>query len=194
MVVGARAASHTSAQVVALQQRETVDVPTSGHSAARATWADVSSSFDMVDMDTKMYCCRRLSRRQLFALSVRMRQAKVRLYYRRPRVQYTIAVLIGANFLTNIFEKQVDPRNILYPDVWAAVEFLWNLVFLAELSWNLYGSWYVTTLQDHFLRSGWNIFDLTVVAISLPSMLDFMHMIRLETSPLFGMCALRSAQ
>lgn len=99
-----------------------------------------------------------------------MRQAQVRAAYRNPSVQWSIAALIMGNFVTNIIEKQVDPWNNLYPQEWKALETTWNIIFIFELVWNMYGSWYMTTWKGHFLCSSWNLFDLLVVAISIPTL------------------------
>jgi len=104
-------------------------------------------------------------------LSVCLCQQAVRRGYQNPYVQWFIAVLILGNFFTNIIEKQIDPLNENYPEVWVLVEFAWNLVFILELVWNIWGHWYSSLrIKGHFLCSGWNIFDTIVVAVSLPSM------------------------
>jgi len=75
-------------------------------------------------------------------------------------------------FFTNVVEKQIDPWNDLYPEEWRWIEFGWNSIFIAELLWNAVGSFYFLSWpKNHFLRSSWNIFDVLVVSVSLPSML-----------------------
>ena len=76
------------------------------------------------------------------------------------------------NFFTNIIEKQIDPFNEEgMDDTWYAVELTWNIIFVIELVWNMYGSWYWSIhMEGHFLRSGWNLFDFFVVGVSIPSM------------------------
>ena len=49
------------------------------------------------------------------------------------------------NFVTNIVEKQIDPWNTNYPDDWPVIEAIWNYIFIFELAWNMYGSWYLST-------------------------------------------------
>ena len=49
------------------------------------------------------------------------------------------------NFVTNIVEKQIDPWNVNYPDTWPVIEKIWNIIFIIELFWNMYGSWYIST-------------------------------------------------
>merc|ERR1719484_510793 len=34
----------------------------------------------------------------------------------------------------------------------------------------MYGSWYISTCKGHFMCSGWNLFDLLVVSISVPTL------------------------
>ena len=99
-----------------------------------------------------------------------MRQQMVREAYQNNYVQWVIAALIMGNFLTNVVEKQVDPWNIYYKADWKVIEAFWNIIFIFELAWNMYGTWYISTLKGHFLCSSWNLFDVLVVGVSLPSL------------------------
>ena len=96
---------------------------------------------------------------------------RVREAYMNPWVQWFIASLIMGNFISNCVEKQIDPWGIEYPIEWMWIEFAWNSAFVIELLWNMWGSFYICQWKDHFLRSGWNLFDMFVVAVSIPSML-----------------------
>ena len=100
----------------------------------------------------------------------RFGQSNARSVYLNSYVQMLIATLIMGNFITNIVEKQIDPWNEFYSDYWRWIEFGWNCIFILELLWNIYGSFYLHTWEGHFLRSGWNIFDVLVVGVSVPSM------------------------
>jgi len=80
-------------------------------------------------------------------------------------VQHFIGAMIMGNFLSECTQKQVDPWEEKYPDVWYIVETTWNFLFLIELCWNAYGNWLCG-----FFTSRWNLFDLLVVMISIPSM------------------------
>ena len=110
---------------------------------------------------------------RLRVLAEFMRQDQARRVYKNPTVQWAIAGMIAGNFFSNCFEKQIDPWNLHYSATWEVIEFVWNLIFLLELLWNMYGSWYISQWHDHFLSSGWNLFDLLVVGISVPAMLAF---------------------
>ena len=106
-------------------------------------------------------------------LSRTLKQKEVRAAYLNPNVQWFIASLIMGNFFTNIIEKQIDPGPPdlqRYPDTWPLVELVWNSIFIVELVWNMWGCWYVKHWKGHFLSSGWNVFDMIVVAVSIPSM------------------------
>ena len=74
-----------------------------------------------------------------------MRQKQVKRAYMNDRVQWAIAGLIMGNFATNCVEKQIDPWNTRFPDEWPVIEKAWNYVFIVELAWNMYGSWYLAT-------------------------------------------------
>ena len=121
--------------------------------------------------------------------SERMRQDQVRRLYKKPRVQWVIAGMIAGNFLSNCIEKQVDPWSDQFPREWETLEFGWNLLFLGELLWNIYGSWYITYWRGHFLNSGWNLVRVTFqpatfgrTRASLPAALVFAATLRLVLS------------
>jgi hypothetical protein len=92
--------------------------------------------------------------RRLSKFSDRMKQDEVRRLYKNHIVQVSVATMIGGNFLTNCIEKQMDPWSELYPDTWNTIEFVWNMIFIIELLWNMYGSFYLTQWRGHFLSSG----------------------------------------
>lgn len=73
-----------------------------------------------------------------------------------------VACLIGANFLTNIVEKEFDPKGLKYPEVFSAFALLYNVCFTLELVINMYAHWF-----REFWRSNWNIFDVVVVVIGI---------------------------
>ena len=80
----------------------------------------------------------------LTRLSVTLCQKAVRRAYLNSKVQVFIAGLIMGNFFTNVVEKQIDPWNNVYgADVWYLVETVWNVVFIIELLWNMYGCFYL---------------------------------------------------
>jgi len=112
----------------------------------------------------------------LARLSVTLRQKEVRASYMHGTVQWSIAFLIIGNFVTNVVEKQIDPWNVNYTDYWFIIECVWNSIFIVELAWNMWGCVYITQWRgdsdnaDNFFRSPWNLFDLLVVGVSIPSM------------------------
>jgi len=107
-------------------------------------------------------------------LADKLHQRDVRKAYQNPTVQWGIAFLIMGNFINNIIEKQMDPTGLVYEDTWKTCEFTWNTIFIFELIWNMWGTWYISTWkwghQPHFLCSGWNLFDMLVVGVSIPTM------------------------
>jgi len=103
-------------------------------------------------------------------LADKMRQKKVRRAYMHPKVQWAIAGLIMGNFVNTIVEKQLDPTGLVMEEIWMVCSNTWNVIFIFELLWNMYGCWYISTWRGHFLCSGWNLFDLLVVAVSIPTL------------------------
>jgi len=89
-------------------------------------------------------------------------QAKIARFYNSRHIQTGVAVLISANFLTNIVEKEIDPHGEKYKDVFAAFELFYNICFTIELGINFYSHWF-----KQFWKSKWNIFDVVVVSIGI---------------------------
>lgn len=92
-------------------------------------------------------------------------QERVRQIYQSTHVQLTIACVIVVAFIVNICEREIDPYPMpykQYPKTWATLDDIFNTMFLLELLFNLYGTWFCD-----FWRSGWNIFDLLVVVVGI---------------------------
>lgn len=108
-------------------------------------------------------------------------QDSVALFYNSTRIQVGVAVLIGANFFTNIVEKEIDPHGLKYKDTFGGFELFYNICFTIELGINMYAHWWKA-----FWKSGWNIFDVVVVSIGiintlklpLPSAFSMLRMMR----------------
>jgi len=95
------------------------------------------------------------------------RQEAVAKFYNTTTIQVGVAVLIGANFLTNIVEKEVDPKGEKHEKIFEAFNYFYNIAFTIELIINLYGHWWCP-----FWKSGWNVFDAVVVTIGLVNMMN----------------------
>jgi len=92
---------------------------------------------------------------------------KVARFYNSFRVQMFVACLIGANFVTNIIEKEIDPHGIEYTSEFLVLEYIYNILFTVELGINMYSRCWCA-----FWRSGWNIFDVVVVTIGIVNMMN----------------------
>jgi hypothetical protein len=108
-------------------------------------------------------------------------QRRAAIVYTDPRVQWSVAGLIGGNFLANVIEKSVDPTGEQYTIAWDILDKFFNIAFLVELILNMYGFWFW-----RFWKSGWNVFDFLVVTIGmlsvfqvpLPGPLSLLRMMR----------------
>jgi hypothetical protein len=89
-------------------------------------------------------------------------QARVRWLYKHTFTEVTVAIVIGANFLTNIVEATFDPQKTKYGKTFGGLDLFYNIVFTVELAINLYAFWFTP-----FWKSGWNVFDFLVVTIGL---------------------------
>jgi hypothetical protein len=94
-------------------------------------------------------------------------QDKVNKTYNGTTVQVIVALIIGANFATNMVQAQVDPYNEKYKNVFAIFELVYNILFTIELMVNLYAHWFCP-----FFESGWNVFDCIVVSIGVITTLE----------------------
>ena len=97
-------------------------------------------------------------------------QREVRRYYTNPIVVWSVASIILANFIVNILEKEYDQdlQRPKYTSLWETADFVFNLLFLGELLWNMYGYGFGRA----FWESGWNVFDFFIVAVGILLMLD----------------------
>lgn len=93
-------------------------------------------------------------------------QPQATVLYGSVQVQVGVAVLIMANFMTNIVEKTIDPFGEKYVSTFEAFELFYNLCFTIELCVNMYSSWLCK-----FWKSSWNVFDFVVVSIGVATTL-----------------------
>jgi len=107
------------------------------------------------------------SKRSRQTVSQMTRQAKVQAFYNSNAVQVLVAVIISANFATNMVEKQVDPTAEHHSAIFEAIGIIYNVAFTIELLINMYAHWW-----RPFFKSSWNIFDLVVVTIGVVNMAD----------------------
>jgi len=85
------------------------------------------------------------------------------------RMQMFVACLIGANFVTNMIEKEIDPHGNKYTAEFLILEYIYNILFTMELAINMYSHSHCCRA---FWRSGWNIFDVVVVTIGIVNMVN----------------------
>lgn len=96
-------------------------------------------------------------------------QEKVKAIYMSSQVQGLIATMIFANFLSSAAKAQLlfqdgipEDENSTGTKIFLALEIFFTSVFTVELAANLYSHWLCPFFVDP-----WNIFDLTIVAISI---------------------------
>jgi len=94
-------------------------------------------------------------------------QLRAAMLYSDIHMQVLVACLIVANFVTNMVEKQFDPKRDRYADTWDNIDYFYNTVFLLELLLNMYGFWF-----RPFWSSAWNWFDFLVVTIGVLNMVN----------------------
>jgi voltage-gated sodium channel len=94
-------------------------------------------------------------------------QNAVRDLYNTQQVQIAVAGLIFANFFFSAIHTQTNPGEDPEPGSFIyVVEWVFGILFLLELIWNMYGTWW-----SEFWESGWNWFDFIIVVISLLSLM-----------------------
>jgi hypothetical protein len=95
-------------------------------------------------------------------------QIKLRSIYNSNLVQFTVVIVIIANFVANIVEFELmsaDPAEIKRFD---DVDFAFTILFTLELIANVTA--HLDMLPFPFLSDSWNILDMVVVIISLVSL------------------------
>ena len=97
------------------------------------------------------------------------KQLEVQAAYDSNLVVYSVATMIVINFVMNIAEKEIDPHGILYPTTWMYIDYFFNIFYLFELLFNMYG-W--GGPRRVFWKSTWNIFDFMVVSVGMIIMLS----------------------
>lgn len=116
-------------------------------------------------------------------------QKQARDFYTKPTVEYFVAFLIVANFITNIMERWKDPvysaRGLVdctddeieagwcakmrfQESVWWGFGLFYNIMFTGELVINFYAY-----APFEFWKSGWNKFDFVVVLVGVLSYMPF---------------------
>ena len=130
-----------------------------------------------------------LTRARRAAPFARVRGAQAREFYTKDVVEYFVAFLIVANFITNIMERWKDPvysaRGLIdckedeieagwcakmrfQESVWWGFGLFYNIAFTIELVINYYA--YAPLA---FWKSGWNRFDFVVVLVGVLSYMPF---------------------
>jgi len=87
-------------------------------------------------------------------------QNAIRNAYDTEFTQIFVAVLIFLNFLVSVVQAQ----TLSTADFFYHMEVLFTVLFAIELTFNMYGHWFL-----EFWNSSWNIFDFIIVGISVLS-------------------------
>ena len=98
-------------------------------------------------------------------------QDKVFHIYNHPTVVNIVAIIIVANFIVNIIEKEIDadPDDMKYTETWVLADNVFNIIFIFELTANIYSHGGPIRI---FWASGWNIFDTVIVTVSFLTMIN----------------------
>lgn len=92
-----------------------------------------------------------------------LRQIIARKYYESNTIQGLASFLIFGNFLINCFEAQTSPEpGGFVAGVLNNLDYVFTIIFTIELVWNAYSSWF-----SQFVSSLWNIFDTSIIAVSI---------------------------
>jgi len=91
--------------------------------------------------------------------------------YNNEIVVTLVALVIVANFVVNIVEKEIDPNpnDPKYPDFWNACDMTFNIIFMVELAANMWG--YGGPVRS-FWKSPWNVFDTVIVTVGFLTMVN----------------------
>ena len=90
---------------------------------------------------------------------IRLWQTRVRRVMVMQGFPESVALLIGANFLINVVQTQIDPGQEL--PVFNTLDLAFSIVFTVELAMNLFCHWW-----RPFWSDPWLVFDFCVVVVS----------------------------
>ena len=95
-------------------------------------------------------------------------QEAVHDFYKHPVTAGAVALIIMANFVINIVEKEIDPdaNDLQYPGFWYGADTFFNIIFIFELWANVWG--YGGPVKEWI--TGWNIFDTIIVTVGVMTM------------------------
>ena len=95
-------------------------------------------------------------------------QEAVHDFYKHPVTAGAVALIIMANFVINIVEKEIDPdaNDLQYPGLWYGADTFFNIIFIFELWANVWG--YGGPVKEWI--TGWNIFDTIIVTVGVMTM------------------------
>ena len=97
-------------------------------------------------------------------------QQHVKEFYTSTNLQVLVAVIITANFVVTIVEREIDPYakdHQQHAGLWRALSNMFNCLFLVELIINFYGHYFL-----EFWKNSWNVFDFIVVVIGMLDMAE----------------------
>eukprot|EP00966_Prymnesium_polylepis_P307424 7104431-Prymnesium_polylepis.2 len=74
-------------------------------------------------------------------------------FYNSKRCQVSVAVLIFANFIANVIEKEIDPGGDSHKGTFEVFEYTFNIAFTIELVVNMYAHCEQQTRRATSLRT-----------------------------------------
>jgi len=91
--------------------------------------------------------------------------------YNNEIIVTLVALVIVANFVVNIVEKEIDPNpnDPKFPDFWNVCDMVFNIIFMVELAANMWG--YGGPVRA-FWKSLWNVFDTVIVTVGFLTMVN----------------------
>jgi len=152
------------ASIVSNKLQEWVDNVTGGELSDLSESTDISDDFCTEQCEkmgiTKIYNAmnKKLSTTYLW------KQKEVYIFYNFQEIQFFVAGLIFMNFAVSAVQYTMLARESEGgpAETFFSFEVFFGYAFLIELVINMYGSWFWS-----FYKSGWNIFDFLIVAISI---------------------------
>jgi hypothetical protein len=112
-------------------------------------------------------------KRRLTTSSRRRMQIKLNYIYHTNLVQFTVVAVIIANFVANIVEFELMPRDLAVTQRFDDLDLAFTILFTLEFIANIIA--HLDILPFPFLSDSWNIMDMIVVLVSLVSVCNIVE-------------------
>jgi hypothetical protein len=141
---------------------------TAGDGGHRTYYLRVQSEAECADWVQYLTHAAHVAKRRFDSTNSFLRfKSRCAMIYQHDLSQGLVALLIGASFITNVLEVQLNPaeKDPELTRIFTDIDIIFTILFVLELSLNLFVNW-----LRPFFQESWNVFDFVVVSVSVISL------------------------